>query len=689
MYGNNYPIMKAKSLLTLALLASMSMGVAAQQARPVVLERVERPASSPVLKAPSRLQAPTAEGDKQYLINYGGSTLYALGFGGVEVRFRAMLKVKPEDAAALEGTKLTQVGYYLAAKTAYSSPGMSDFHVFVSNQPEGGNDIAAVDCTGGDISTGEHWIELDEPYTITGESFYIGYETTMAANSSGIAISVSNNDEWENYSIYQYYQDQDTGEYVWGDIGWSPDYGEIQIYGLAEGNGNVQVIDLSLLGVSAPSIVKSGESTYFNAIVQNNSIEMLDKVTVNYTANGQQGTATAAGSFVPTTTSMVQFECTLNATEDVELQTVDVSVADAEGRQDDNMADNEMSCKTNVYKEGVEFNEPRGILMEQFTTEVCQNCPSGHQIVESVISDYDADIIRVAHHAGFYTDNYTISYSNQITPFFFNMDGGTFAPAVMVGRKCYPEIPNSYYYYSPGPAFGIAAEYLQYAFDDQVSMANLMTINLETDYDQANNVLNIKVHGQSKLTLDNPTVNVFITEDGLPEFSQSGWYGPGDWVHDHVLREVLTGISGQKLEIGADGSYEYSVSWNVKDQITGMEATTDVNPENINVVAFVGNYDSSDPNNCEVFNAAINEKVLSSGIGGAAELDGVSVYSNGGEVLIEGSFDGAEVYTVDGLLVRSVGQSDGMTSVQGLNAGVYMVKVNAGGNSSVAKVLVD
>lgn len=607
-----------------------------------------------------------------------------------------MLKVKPEDAAALEGTKLTQVGYYLAAKTAYSSPGMSDFHVFVSNQPEGGNDIAAVDCTGGDISTGEHWIELDEPYTITGESFYIGYETTMAANSSGIAISVSNNDEWENYSIYQYYQDQDTGEYVWGDIGWSPDYGEIQIYGLAEGNGNVQVIDLSLLGVSAPSIVKSGESTYFNAIVQNNSIEMLDKVTVNYTANGQQGTATAAGSFVPTTTSMAQFECTLNATEDVEVQTVEVTVADADCREDENMADNTASCTTNVYKEGAEFSEPRGILLEQFTTEYCSNCPSGHEIVESVISDYDADIIRVAHHTGFYTDNYTISYSNQITPFFFNLGGGTFAPAVMLGRKCYPEIPNpnTADYLSPGPAFGIAAEYLQYAFDDQVSMPNLISINLETEYDQANNVLNIKVYGQSKLpldnpTFDNPTVNVFITEDGLPEVNQAGWYGPGEWVHDHVLREVLTGVSGQSLEIGEDGSYEYSVSWNVKDEITGTDATTEVHPENINVVAFIGNFNTSDPNDCEVFNAAIEEKVLSSGISGAAELDGVKVYANGGEVVIDGSFDGAMVYTVDGVLVQSLGEGDGMTTVQGLNAGVYVVKVNAGGNSSVAKVVVD
>ena len=293
----------------------------------------------------------------------------------------------------------------------------------------------------------------------------------------------------------------------------------------------------------------------------------------------------------------------------------------------------------------------------------------------------------MAHHAGYYYDSYTLDYSEMICSFFFNANY-TFAPAAMFGRKHYTEIADAYDESSPspGPIFGISVSNVNIAMNDQLSIPNFVSINVETSMDEANNKLNIRVYGQSLVDSDNPTVNVFITEDGIRSNNQSG--ASGVWTHNNVLREVLTGDWGAEVQFAEDGSYEYTTEWDVKTSIRGSYGTTSVNLDNINVVAFIGNSDSRDPNNCEVYNCAKVENVISTGVDRTA-ADDVHVYADGSSIVIDGSFDEARVWTVDGVTVRSMGEGDGMTTVQGLAPGIYVVKVTSGTGSQVTKVMVD
>ena len=646
--------MKVEKLLVLSLLLATSMGATAQEVLLNSAGKVgefEFPSQN---EASAKAKAPAAD-DKEYMIKYSGNSVYALGGMSSSVTMRLSLRVKPEDAQALQGMKLTTIGYYLSAYNSYSTPGMSDFHLFVSEVPEGGSDIVAQECTGDDIAAGGHEIELDTPYTITGEPFYIGYETTMAANAYGIGFCPDTNDEWQNYYFSQYYN----GE--WSENLWSSDYGTLQVYGLVEGDAGIEQVELSLQSVSAPAYAKSGESFPVTVVISNDGLEVLDEVSLSYTVGGEEQQAVVQGPFYPTSSM--------------------------DGRDDADPSDNTATAEVSVYNEGVGFDTPRGILLEQFTTEMCPNCPSGHSVLESALSRYDADVIRVAHHAGFYYDSYTLDYSEMICSFFFNANY-TFAPAAMFGRKHYTEIADAYDESSPspGPIFGISVSNVNIAMNDQLSIPNFVSINVETSMDEANNKLNIRVYGQSLVDSDNPTVNVFITEDGIRSNNQSG--ASGVWTHNNVLREVLTGDWGAEVQFAEDGSYEYTTEWDVKTSIRGSYGTTSVNLENINVVAFIGNSDSRDPNNCEVYNCAKVENVISSGVDRTA-ADDVHVYADGSSIVIDGSFDEARVWTVDGVTVRSLGEGDGMTTVQGLAPGIYVVKVTSGTGSQVTKVMVD
>ena len=80
--------------------------------------------------------------------------------------------------------------------------------------------------------------------------------------------------------------------------------------------------------------------------------------------------------------------------------------------------------------------------------------------------------------------------------------------------------------------------------------------------------------------------------------------------------------------------------------------------------------------------------MISSGVDRTA-ADDVHVYADGSSIVIDGSFDEARVWTVDGVTMRSMGEGDGMTTVQGLAPGIYVVKVTSGTGSQVTKVMVD
>ena len=672
--------MKVEKLLVLSLLLATSMGATAQEVLLNSAGKVgefEFPSQN---EASAKAKAPAAD-DKEYMIKYSGNSVYALGGMSSSVTMRLSLRVKPEDAQALQGMKLTTIGYYLSAYNSYSTPGMSDFHLFVSEVPEGGSDIVAQECTGDDIAVGGHEIELDTPYTITGEPFYIGYETTMAANAYGIGYCPDTNDEWQNYYFSQYYN----GE--WSENLWISDYGTLQVYGLVEGDAGIEQVELSLQSVSAPAYAKSGESFPVTVVISNDGLEVLDEVSLSYTVGGEEQQAVVQGPFYPTSPVSASLDCTLETQLDIETVDMTFEVASMDGRDDADPSDNTATAEVSVYNEGVGFDTPRGILLEQFTTEMCPNCPSGHSVLESALSRYDADVIRVAHHAGYHYDSYTLDYSEMICSFFFNANY-TFAPAAMFGRKHYTEIADPYDESSPspGPIFGISVSNVNIAMNDQLSIPNFVSINVETSMDEANNKLNIRVYGQSLLDSDNPTVNVFITEDGIRSNNQAG--ASGVWTHDDVLREVLTGDWGAEVQFAEDGSYEYTTEWDVKTSIRGSYGTTSVNLDNISVVAFISNTDRSNPSNCEVYNCAKVENVISSGVDRTA-ADDVHVYADGSSIVIDGSFDEARVWTVDGVTVRSMGEGDGMTTVQGLAPGIYVVKVTSGTGSQVTKVMVD
>lgn len=134
----------------------------------------------------------------------------------------------------------------------------------------------------------------------------------------------------------------------------------------------------------------------------------------------------------------------------------------------------------------------------------------------------------------------------------------------------------------------------------------LATVDIATDWTPATRSLSVSVKGKQLLpvaTPDSVRLYVFLTEDSLYSETQAG--ARSGFYHSHVPRVSLTPTWGEKVDIasGYDCHFDTVLSeeWNEKQ---------------MSVVAFVANYNSTNPLDCSVLNVEGKSLIAStSGIG--------------------------------------------------------------------------
>lgn len=212
------------------------------------------------------------------------------------------------------------------------------------------------------------------------------------------------------------------------------------------------------------------------------------------------------------------------------------------------------------------------VFVEEYTTERCSNCPRVARYLHEVGEEdtYRDRIVVVCHHAGFYTDWLTLPIDEELVKF-FNIG---FAPAVSYDR--YP-------YFSGDIVNCPDKAELRKTFDTALSKSPGVKIAITPTYDlearKANVVINLE---RTTLNIDNPHLTVFLTEDCIPPFRQSG-NSDGTHIHNHVIRQYNSTWGDPITWIGSNCTMTYE-----------FEIEDDWNTENLNIVAVVGNVNSDD-----------------------------------------------------------------------------------------------
>lgn len=621
-----------KKSIILGLFASMAILASAQQLQ-------EQPIP--------RTMAPQATTEDALSMEYGycGEMNSSIGWekGGT---IRAVIEIPQEIATKYQGTQITQ---FLAG---IGNDAGSDAKIFIMRTLDDEEFLYSQEVK----FSAQKWNEykLTTPFTLDGEGFFIGYELTVASEKSfpvGVDKEVSN-----PYGDLCAMYDTENNEWVWEHLS-AFDLGNNCIKIVLTGD-NLPRYNLALQSLNIKDYVKAGDPFTISGIVKNRAALTTESFDVSYKIGDNEAVVTPVTAKIESG-EVFKFNIDNVVIENDGAYDITVEVVSINGNADEDNSDNSMTKTVNSLSDLV----PRKILIEEFSTTQCSNCPRVHTVMKEILEGRD-DIALVVHHTGYGQDNYTISASRTFLDFYAS---STYAPALMIDRTNLAEQgaegydPSVGSVPSPGPVFAPNSkkeieEYINYCF----AQPAFVTVNIEDTYNAETRELTVRVQGESVIELpQTPYINIFVTESGMINY-QAG--GGNDYEHNHAIRAVLTNTWGDELAI-TNGQYDVTYTCKLDNKWK---------PENMDIVAFVAHYDEKDINNCNVFNAE-HKELDYAGAAEKMEKDTVSVWSANGNIYIAGAYKQAEVYGIDGRMVAKVSNT---TAIDVENSGVYVVRVD-------------
>lgn len=552
----------------------------------------------------------------------------------------AAINIPSGMVESLVGNRLETVRVYLPSKLNITS-----LTVWVRSDLDGEN-LTETTIKTKEIQKGWNDIALEAPFEIKDSTpFYLGY--TFEQKSRAYAITCAG--FYVDGGLYFRYDD---GQ-------WETDskFGNLCLEGIVKGD-NLPLYDLELNYVSVPPIYYTGESLALKARVTNHAAATIKGFTLSYSIPEMvEGSKHFECDLTAGQMTDLEFEIpALNLPDDEEFElTFAISALD-EG-VDQAPANNTktaiLNTSNNIFK--------KVVLVEEFTTEKCGNCPGAapkvHAAVDKFNEEHPGSVVMLCHHAGYFTDFLTHKFDQTLL---YLYGQSTYAPAAMADR------------FGDGftPVFGISDSDGVYkkiaaAYEQPVNYA----LVLDATYDEDTKTLNVNVNGSRTVEeTGNPTrISVVAVENDVPSRNQSG--ADSSYIHQHVMRAANSAWGDVIDWNGYD--FEYSCSFPIDDAWV---------KKNMQVIAYINQYDDQDNGNCKVENTRFMDFPFS---GDDTSVESIFNAEADARISINaGMVEVAAPYTVDGIWTPS-----GVRVANGnLASGLFLVKVSSANHTITKKV---
>lgn len=566
----------------------------------------------------------------------------AIGTGKAS-SFSAAISFPASAIGDYVGANLTKIKVAIGE----SVPGISGCKVWVA-KTKTGQRLVEQAFTG--VAGQWHEVVLDTPYAITEGELFIGYDITV---KGGYPLGVSNNT-----------QNAANGGHLaigtnWSTLASNKLSGNLCIIGIAEGDFP-DYTDMAIKSVNLPKFAKINTDIKLGGSVVNNSNISIASYDVSYKIDGGEATTINVTNANLDPGASKTFEFPAFKFDAEGLKSIEVTVTTT---GDELAANNTMTKKISIYIEAVK----RKVVMEHFTTEKCPNCPATEKYLTSLVGS-NPDVIWVSNHSGYSTDQYTVTEEYL---WFFNSNS-SYAPAIMLDRAWLA--PKG----DPGPAFLPSNKYTPALVQERLDTPAYVSLNFEDGvYSESDRKLSFTVSGDKLKDLagENTVLTVFLIEDNLKSVQ------PGTPKHHRVLRKVVSAIWGDKITFdGNKFSKTYTTTLDAKYVL-----------DKVSVVAFLSNYDSKNPNNCEVHNGEIITVNALTGLISVNDVEelAVMVYPNPAKdiLTIEGQYNTLSIIDVTGKTVKTVsGQST--INVSDLKNGMYILNIVGENTAKTTKIMI-
>ena len=334
--------------------------------------------------------------------------------------------------------------------------------------------------------------------------------------------------------------------------------------------------------------------------------------------------------------------------------------------------------------------EPRKAVVESFTGVRCANCPTGHNIVETIRDQYPNDIWSISYHPT--NSNLTtplnpgdLDLSNSFANAFYAPNftlRGQLMPSAFVNRRIWDGARMAFYTEWSAHAQSILQE------------SSPVNIGLAAFYDTIAREVHLDVEVFFTKSTNDQALYVMLLEDDLLA-SQSGPGGGVNYLHDHVFRAALTHAQwGDPLSVSADSGNVYGRQFSYNNRAERFDW------EKLTVVAFL-----RDVNTEEISTGAGLDKIETSNVSTGIEAFDMSsmielfpnpVFSQSTVkfTLLEASPVVVTLYNTVGIEVakydfglRSAGTQKLTFDIDKLPQGVYSLRIDATNASGVKSLI--
>lgn len=480
------------------------------------------------------------------------------------------LRIPANQLSGYAGSTVTAVRAALVQRINTDS-----LRVWLRHSPDGPNLAEQLILRSGTTPTvqqGWNEVPFDTPYTLEGgsEDLYIGFSIYQKTGVN-IISQVSPRVRESSFCRLK------GGE--WTDIS---SYGVVSVEALVSGDKLPQH-DLGLLSAQvSPAPTTSATAMQATATLFNAGTEAVSSIQFDVERNGSTAAQTELNlSLQPGQTQTISFPFDPQSEVD-ESDSWLLKLTGLNGGADE-VADNNTAEAVYAYQ--------RNVLIEEFTTERCPNCPSVANALHEFLSQasYADRVYAIAHHSGYYEDSYTQPADRDYLQFYPEYPGN-YAPGMMMNRRAaYPHYNSSSYLntiFIPGSASTIA----YYADIELQREANaVLGLTLAYNADSTQVTASVGVKCNAMYDTPNPRLNVFLLENDIFSSSQSG--AGKSFYQQHVTR-AYNSTWGEPV-VWDDNTFQYSCTFDLQDNWV---------KKNMEVVAFVYNYNANDFQKCEVDN---------------------------------------------------------------------------------------